>query len=620
MPTLSTLKDPLKESQLYLRRVVIATLVIGVCTLILIYRLVYFQISQHHRYALLSRNNQLKITPIPPTRGLITDRYGEVLATNVPTFNLELIRQKTDNIPNTLARLKKLIPISPAQEQAFYKQMRYTRHRENVPIRFKLTEMEIATFSLHKHEFPGIEVVAHPIRHYPFDSLFAHVLGYIGPISDVDLATINPIRYRGTYHIGKTGLEKQYESLLHGTVGYQHVETDAHGHVVRVQDTTPPTPGDNLTLGIDLGLQIAAEKAMGNLRGAVVALDPNSGDILTLVSTPTFDPNLFTQGIDIPTYDTLQHDPNRPLFNRVINGLYPPASTIKPLAALQGLATKVIQPQAEIFDPGWFQLSEDGRKYRDWKPGGHGHVNLERALAHSCDTYFFILSQKLGGTALAEVFKKFGLGKRTGIDFPRESDGLVPTDTWKQQVKKEAWFPGDTLNMGIGQGYTLSTPLQIAQLASILANRGKWVPPHLVIATSPADNSVLTAMITPSETSISDYRPEQWEMVVEGMRQVVHGGGTAHKISQGLTYTLAAKTGTAQVFNLKADQKYEAHKIKAHLRDHSWFMGFAPVKNPKIAIAVIVENKLETSSAEIARRILDHFFKELSELSKETTS
>ena len=609
MPTLSTLKDPQKETQLYLSRVLIATAIIVVCVMILIYRLVYFQIFQYHRYSLLSRNNQLKITPIPPTRGLITDRFGQILATNVPTFNLELIRQKTDNIPNTLEALKKLITITPTQEQAFYKQLRYTRHRENVPIRLKLTELEVATFSLHKHQFPGIEVVAHPIRHYPFNTLFAHVLGYIGPISDLDIANINPVQYRGTYHVGKTGLEKFYESHLHGMVGYQHIETDAHGHVVRIQDNIPPIPGDNLTLGIDLSLQLAAARAMDNLRGAIVVLDPNTGDILAMLSTPTFDPNLFTQGIDIPSYDSLQNDPERPLFNRAINGLYPPASTVKSLPALQGLASKIISAQSPIiFDPGWFQLSEEGRKYRCWKRTGHGAVNLERALAHSCDTYFFMLALKLGGATLAEVFQKFGLGKRTGIDFPRESEGLVPTDAWKQQVKKEPWYPGDTLNMGIGQGYTLSTPLQIAQLAATLANRGKVVTPRLVIATASSDNTVLTATVTPPAKQITDFRPEHWDTIIEGMRQTVHGGGTGQKISQGLTYTIASKTGTAQVFNLKSDQKYEAHKIKAHLRDHSWFMGFAPIKNPQIAIAVLVENKFETSSAEVARRVLDHFF------------
>ena len=611
MPILSTLKDPRKESKLYLSRVLIATVVICLCTLILISRLAYFQIIQHHRYALLSRNNQLKITPIPPTRGLIFDRYGQLLATNVPTFSLEMIRQKIGNIPSTLAELKTLIPITPAQEQAFYKQLRYTRNRESVPIRLKLTELEVARFSLHKHRFPGIEVVAHPIRHYPFNTLFAHVLGYIGPLNEQDLAKVNKIKYRGTYHIGKTGLEKFYESTLHGDVGYQHIETDAHGHVVRIQGTTPPVAGNNLILGIDLDLQIAAFKAMENLKGAVVALDPQTGDILAMVSTPTFDPNLFTQGIDSVSYDALQNTTDRPLFNRVINGLYPPASTVKPLAALQGLASKNINPQTTLFDPGWFQLSDEGRKYRDWKATGHGHVNLEKALAQSCDTFFFSLAQKLGGAVLADVYQQFGLGKPTGIDFPNESGGLVPTESWKQQVKKESWYPGDTLNMGIGQGFTLSTPLQIAQMASILANRGTYFPPRLVIATSTPDNAHFIATESPAMGAITPFRPEQWAAVIEGMRKAVLPGGTAQKIGQGLRYSLAGKTGTAQVFNLKADQKYEVDKIKAHLRDHSWFMGFAPVDNPKIAIAVLIENKYETSSAEVARRVLDHFFEHL---------
>ncbi|MEY3183129.1 MAG: hypothetical protein RLZ35_1114 [Pseudomonadota bacterium] len=608
MPILSTLKDPHKESKLYLSRVLIATGVILVGTLILISRLVYFQIIQHHQYALLSRNNQLKITPIPPTRGLIYDRFGEVLATNVPSFSLEMIRHKIANIADTLTELKTLITITPAQEQAFYKQLRYTRNRESVPIRLKLTELEIARFSLNKHRFPGIEVVAHPIRHYPFHALFAHVLGYIGPLNDQDLSNVNKVKYRGTRHIGKTGLEKFYETTLHGDVGYQHIETDAHGHVVRVQGTTPPVPGNNLILGIDLALQSAAFKAMNHLKGAVVALDPQTGDILAMVSTPTFDPNAFTQGIDVASYDALQHAPDRPLFNRVINGLYPPASTVKPLVGLQGLATKQINSQTTLYDPGWFQLNEEGRKYRDWKQSGHGHVNLEKALAQSCDTYFFALAQKLGGSALATVYQQFGLGQMTGIDFPRESSGLIPTEAWKQQTKKEYWYPGDTLNMGIGQGFMLSTPLQIAQVAAILANRGTYFAPRLVIATASPDNGDFTATESPPAMAINQFKPEQWAAVIEGMRKTVLPGGTAQKMGQGLKYSVAAKTGTAQVFNLKTDQKYEADKLKAHLRDHSWFMGFAPIDNPKIALAILVENKYETSAADVARRILDHFF------------
>lgn len=615
MSALFTLKDHLRENQLYLNRVTVASVSILLLTILLVSRLFYFQIIQHARYTTLSRNNQLKINPIPPTRGLIFDRDGQLLAGNVPAFSLEITRNKVPHLKETLTALKKLIPISEAQEQAFYKQLRYTRSSESVPIRLKLTELEVASFSVQKHQFPGVEVVAHPIRHYPFKTLFAHVIGYIGPLNEQDLTIVDKIQYRGTYHMGKTGLEKFYETELHGQIGYQQAETDAHGHMVRVRGSTPPTAGNNLYLAIDLGLQQAAFDALGTLKGAVIAIDPRNGDVLAMVSNPSFDPNAFTQGIDSDSYDKLQFSSERPLFNRVVNGLYPPASTVKTILALQGLESGLITTKTQIFDPGWYQLNGEGRKYHDWnwrRSGqGHGTVNLEKALAQSCDTYFFALANKMGAPLLLSAYQRFGLGQKTGLDFPYESPGLLPTPEWKKRVKKESWYPGDTLNIGIGQGFGLSTPLQIAQLAAILANRGQYVPPRLVIGLGAHAQTDFIENPVPTRQQITLTNPEHWEYVIEGMRKTVHvPGGTAYKISKGLQYSVAAKTGTAQVFNLKQDQKYEAHKLKSHLRDHSWFMGFAPINHPKIAIAVLVENKYQTSSAEIARQVLDHFFEQ----------
>lgn len=618
MKALSTLKDHSKENQLYLNRAIVASLVVFGLMLILFLRIAYFQILQHHRYTTLSQNNQLKITPIPPIRGLIYDRRGRLLASNIPAFSLEMTPNKLEDLCETIEALKKIIPITEAQEQTFYKQLRYKRRTESIPVRLKLTELEIAAFSLKKHLFPGVEVVAHPVRYYPSSDLLAHVLGYLGPMNETDLAQIDKIQYRGTYHIGKTGLEKFYESILHGQAGYQQAETDAHGQIVRVQSRSLPIPGKHLIISIDLNLQTAATKALGSLKGAVIALDPHNGDILAMVSSPSFDPNLFTQGIDTDTFDQLQFSTDRPLFNRIVNGLYPPGSTVKPAVGLQGLALKFITPNTTIFDPGWFQLTENGRRYRDWnwQTGGHGYVNLEKAIAQSCDTYFFTLSNHMGPQALIDIYRYFGLGQKTGIDFPNESQGLLPSPAWKQQTKKEAWYAGDTINIGIGQGFLQSTPLQIVQMASFIANRGVAVIPRLKIAevdTPEMSNSGSLPPAMPvlvhSRIQPSNISKEQWEHIIEGMRKTIATvGGSGHKIHAGLTYPLAGKTGTSQVFNLKADQKYEAHKIKASLRDHSWFMGFAPIQQPQIAIAVLVENKFQRSAVEVAREVLDHFF------------
>lgn len=614
MPNLHTLKDHFRETHLYLNRTVIAAYSILIVFLSLIARLIFLQFSEYEWYSTLSLNNQVRIVPIHPARGLIFDRKGVCLADNAPAFSLELTPALTPHIPETLLHLSTLLKLTDSEKRTFYKQLKLKHTHESVPIRLKLTEEEVATFIMEKHRFPGVEIVARLIRHYPLGAKAAHAIGYIGPINEQELETLDLSNYRGTYHIGKTNIEKYYESILHGQIGYQHIETDARGRMIRVLKRIPPKPGKNLHLSLDSRLQAAAFDALGDLNGVIVALDPKTGEILALVSKPSFEPELFTQGIDSATYEALRTAPDRPLFNRAITGQYPPGSIVKPFIALHALEQGTITPQFSLYDPGWYQLNGHGRLYRDWiylsKKHGHGSVDVEKAIMQSCDTYFFALAHKLGIHALHTIYTQIGFGKLTDIDMSGERTGLAPSAEWKKRTKKEPWHAGDTLNVGIGQGYMLTTPLQVAQAAAILANKGHYYKTHIVQATSETEQTPIPIIRQPS-TPIALQHSEHWDLVIRAMQKVVHTpGGTAYRISHGLKYTLAGKTGTAQVFNLKQNEKYEVHKLKTQLRDHSWFMGFAPVEDPEIAIAVLVENKYKTSGADIARIILDHFFEQ----------
>ncbi len=590
-----------------------ATLLIAILTIILIGRLVFLQIHHHALYKTLALNNQVRIVPITPTRGLIFDRNGVLLAENLPAFSLEITPERTPNIQGTLDAIQTIIPLSVEEHDRFKKQLKYKRRNEGIPLRLKLTEEEVAKFSVEKHHLPGVDIVARLIRHYPFNSGFAHALGYVGPISEKDLMEIDATNYRGTYSMGKIGIEKFYESILHGKTGYQHIETDAKGRTIRILNRIPPTAGADLYLSLDSQLQHACIEALNDQKGAVVAIVPQTGEVLALVSTPSFDPNLFAQGIDVNSYKTLQHSPDKPLFDRAIRGQYPPGSTIKPLVALQGLELGLITPEFRIFDPGWYQLNGAGRLYRDWiyfsKRHGHGSVDLEKAMSQSCDTYFFTLAHKMGVHHLHTVYTQFGLGKRTHIDITGEAQGLAPNAEWKKRVYNEAWYPGDTLNIGIGQGTFLTTPLQMAHVTAILANRGHSFMPRIVSAIDELHTGTPVSQLPKPAQVIALQNHKNWEIVINAMQKVVHlPGGTAFRISKGIQYQMAGKTGTAQVFNLKQNEKYEANKVKAHLRDHSWFIAFAPIDKPKIAIAVLIENKHNKTGADIARVVLDSFF------------
>jgi len=607
MPVLFSIKDHFQETKLFFNRTIVAILVITGLTTTLIVRTLYLQISQHDLYTTLSRNNQVSIVPVRPTRGLIYDRNGILLADNVPAFSLEIMRKHARKLTNELDELQKIIQLSPHDLENFQKQIKFKRNSDSVTLKANLNEEEVARFSVEKLRFPRVEVVARLIRRYPHKNITAHALGYVGPISENDLVRIDTAKYRGTQHIGKTGLEYSYEGMLHGEPGYQQIETNVRGQVVQILSYTPPQPGKNLYLSIDIELQKRAVEALSNLgrqNGALVAIDPSTGDVLALVSKPSFDPNIFVKGIDVKSYKSLQKDKGRPLFNRALQGQYAPASTVKPLAALRALELGIVNPKTHIFDPGWFRLHEDGRLYRDWKRKGHGWVNLQAAIEESCSTYFFQLANKMGIDNLNNIFDRFGLGRKTGIDIVGELSGINPSRKWKEGAKNQPWYAGDTLNVGIGQGYTLVTPIQIATVATIIGNRGVKPKPRIVRSIGNESSQTQVAIEQPEKIDISD---KHWSFLIKAMQRVLRSpSGTAHRIRT-KHYTIAGKTGTGQVYSLKQDEEYDEKITPKHLRDNSWFMAFAPVDKPKIAIAVIIENG--HGGTIVAKKVLNKFFK-----------
>lgn len=582
------------SSQFFHTRMTLAK--IGICLffVILLSRLTYLQWWQYERYHSLAVQNQIRLLPIPAPRGLIFDRHGTLIADNRPSFQLSLKQTPVLTLEEALKRLKNLGLLTENE---------LTPLNPNRIIKNHLSEDEMAIFALHRYELPDVELNATLDRHYPHGPLFAHVLGYIGEISEQELKTVDPIAYRGTPLIGKMGVEKVYESTLHGITGYQQAETNAEGKIIRTLSDVPPIPGKSIILTLDASLQKVAFDALGTQKGAVVALNPSDGSILALVSTPSFDPNGFARGLDTTTYQALRNDANLPLFNRVLQGQYPPASTIKPLVALLALRDQVVTPQFSIVDPGWFQLGAKGRRYRDWKEHGHGTVDLKNAIIQSCDTYYYRLASKMSGEALSAGLQSFGYGEITDIDLSHERAGFVPTPQWKQQAFQQPWYGGENLNLVIGQGYLLATPLQMAQMAALLANQGTQYQPHVL------DHIQGQEAPEPQRLRSLTFNPNHWHLVLEAMRGVVeHPSGTAHYLKSGTTYSFAGKTGTSQVFSLKSHEKYRAERLATHLHDHSLFIAFAPIENPQIAIAVIVENS--KGAPKIAKAVLDAYCRE----------
>ncbi len=598
------LKDHEKDARLVRNRVVVGAIAVVLLVCVLIARLYYLQIIQYDYHSTLSENNRAHVQPIPPTRGLIFDRNGVIVADNRPSFSLSMTRERAGNWQEVLDTIVEVLELTEDDRALFEKRMRQGRRPfEPVPILFELNEEQIARVAVNQFRLPGVEVVAQLVRHYPQGAHFAHSVGYVGRINEKELKTLDPVNYSGTHHIGKTGIERFYEDALHGQVGYEEVETNARGRVLRVLKRTDPKPGKDIVLSLDIKLQEAAEAALGGRRGAVVALDPRTGEVLAMVSQPSFDPNLFVTGISFKAYAELRDSIDRPLFNRVLRGLYPPGSTIKPAVAIAGLDSGVVNASSRVFDPGYYQLPNYDHKYRNWNRSGDGWVDLDTAIMRSNDTYFYDLAHKMGIDRLSSYMNKFGIGQRVSLDMFEESAGLMPSREWKRATRRQAWFPGETLILGIGQGYMQATPLQLAQATALIANKGVWNRPHLaktIEGQPPVDENPMANIVLRDKSD--------WAKVTHGMEQVMHNArGTARKAALGAQYRIAGKSGTAQVVAIKQGEKYDRNKLQERHRDHALFVAFAPAEAPQIVVSVMVENGESGSgvAAPVVRQIMD---------------
>ena len=613
MPQPIRLKDHERDARLVRRRVVVGAVLVVMLTLVLVARAYYLQVIQYDHHTTLAENNRIHVQPIPPTRGLIFDRNGVIIADNRPSFSLTVTRERAGDWQAVLDTLVQVLELTAEDRAIFEKRFRQGRRPfEPVPILFELTEEQIARIAVNQFRLPGVEVTAQLVRHYPLGEHFAQSVGYVGRINEQELKKLDPVDYSGTHHIGKTGAEKFYENVLHGEVGYEEVETNARGRVLRVLKRTEPQSGRDLTLNLDLKLQQAAEAALAGRRGAVVAIEPATGGILAMASQPSFDPNLFVTGISFKDYAALRDSIDRPLYNRVLRGLYPPGSTIKPMVAAAGLDAGVITERSRIFDPGYYQLPNYEHKYRNWNRNGEGWVDLQLAIMRSNDTYFYDLALKLGVRRLHDYLYGMGIGRRVSIDLGEEAEGLMPSPEWKRARYRQAWYPGETLILGIGQGYMQATPLQLAQATALVANKGRWVRPRLLRSAAGLTPEQLMAdgeipqVETPPDVVLKDMK--YWDMVSNGMQQVLHNPrGTAFKVGSQALYRIAGKSGTAQVVAIKQGEKYDRSKIKERHRDHALFIAFAPVENPQIAVAVMVENGESGSgvAAPVVKQVMD---------------
>jgi penicillin-binding protein 2 len=615
----TTIKDHWGEQRLFEQRVLIAGGVLVLLFAVLVGRLVWLQIVQYDYYTELSQGNRVKVEPNPATRGTIYDRNGAILAENRPAYQLELVREQVPDLDATLARLVEIGLLAAEDLDDTRRLINSRRPFEPVPIRLRLADEDIARFAVRRFEFQGVDIATRLARYYPEGEIAVHALGHVGALSERDLERVDQTAYAGTSTIGKLGLESAYEDPLHGRNGSREILVNARGRSVeRVGPLAPrlssvaPVPGRELLLSIDLPVQRLAEKAVWDQRAAVVAIDPNNGDIIALVSRPGFDPNGFARGLTRSEFAALNTDIDRPLFNRALRGVYPPGSTIKPLVALAGLTYGVRTPREAVACGGYFMLPGSRHRFRDWKPRGHGTVAMVPAIAQSCDVYFYGLAARLGPERLAEFLGHFGLGAPTGIDIGGEKGGLLPSPEWKRKAfsrkQDQVWFPGETVIFGIGQGFMLATPLQLAHMTAIIGARGKNFQPRLVTAIrDPVSGAVEKIPPKPLET-VAATSPENWQVAIDGMLAVMEGG-TASRSAQGAPYRIAGKTGTAQVFTVAQNEKYDERTIDERLRDHAWFVAFAPAEDPKIAVAVLVENGRSGSgtAAPIARRVMDAY-------------
>lgn len=607
------MQDVAAETRLFNHRALFAMAFVVLMFGVIIVNMYHLQVSSYQVYQTRSEGNRIKVVPLAPNRGLITDRNGILLADNRPVFSLELVPEQIDDMAATLTALAELIEISEEQQTNFLKEVRQQRRFNSIAIKEQLNDEEVAIVSVNLHRFPGVTVEARLSRHYPFGDLFTHALGYIGRINTSDLSRLEEneqlANYAATRDIGKIGLERYYEAELHGTMGYQEVEVNNRGRLIRVLRFVPASSGKNIRLNLDVGLQLTAQQILLEKRGAIVAMDPRDGAILAFYSNPSYDPNLFVHGISSTNYNALLNSPDRPLINRVTQGIYPPASTIKPHLALLGLETNTITPTTRVWDPGYFQLPGVEHRYRDWKRWGHGWVDVYSAIVESCDTFFYDMGVKLGIDRISDYMQSMGFGEKSGVDIFEESNTNMPSRGWKRARHNQPWYHGDTVAVSIGQGYWTTTPLQLLVTTAVLLNDGQQPTPHLA---KELTNELGTDTVSTSLKNVTPVvNPGNWQVVRDAMLQTVNTQkGTAFNAFRGASYTAGGKTGTAQVVSIAQDAKYDANAINERHRDNAMYIGYAPADAPTIVIAVTVENTGGggSTAAPIARQMLDYYF------------
>ncbi|MCX8661113.1 penicillin-binding protein 2 [Gilliamella sp. B2772] len=605
-----------------MRRALFAFVVIILLIFVLLANLADLQISNFSYYSTKSNNNRIEIIPIPPSRGMIYDRNGTPLAINNITYQLNIVPDKTKNLNEQFEQLKKIVDLTDEDIENFQKDRRNYRSHRPVPLKENLTEKQIARFIVDQHRFPFVSIVKIQHRYYPYGASLTHILGYISKINSQDKQRLEEenkaSNYVATFNIGKMGIERYYEDVLHGTAGNEKVEVNSRGRIVRLLEQHPPQAGEDIYLSINLKLQLYIESLLAGRKASVVAINPNNGEILAMVSSPSYDSNDFVGGISSKKYSELLNDPSKPLFNRALLGAYPPASTVKPFISIAALSEGVVSPKSVVNDPGWWQLPGTERRYRDWLKWGHGHVDVLRAIEESVDTYFYQVAYDMGIDRLNLWMTKFGYGQRTGIDISpsEETRAVMPSREWKLKRHKKSWLQGDTIPVGIGQGYWTATPMQMAKALTTLINNGKTYTPHFLLykKSDIINTNQNQPLIDPSKyiekNSLVDVNPTYWALAKEGMHRVMFGArGTARKVYAGAKYQAAGKSGTAQVYGLKENETYNAHRIPEHLRDHALFIAYAPYDKPKIALAIVLENGGGGSSngGAVARKILDYY-------------
>lgn len=606
--THNQVKNLQQEKKIFNLRIYFAMALVGICLAVLIIRYGYLQLYQHQHFQTISESNRIRLQSIPPARGNIYDRNGILLAHNYPIFSITVNKAQYPKINNLINNLQPILNLSAEDIGQVQKRFKDARKTDQVTIKFHLTDEDIARFSEVKYQFPDVEIATQMTRIYPYDDLFAHLIGYVGRINDKELKVIDKDKYAGTNLIGKIGIEKFYEQLLHGQKGHESVEVNVHGTVLKHLEHQPAIRGNDLYLSLDFHLQKFASEQLAQKRGAIIALDPRNGEVLAMVSSPSFNPNLFVTGISHKDYNNLNENLDQPLYNRALQGTYPPASTIKPMAGLGGIHYGYIDWNTKIFDPGYFQIPGDSHKFRDWKKSGHGIVDLHKAITQSSDTYFYILSYQMGIDNMYKWMTQFGFGEKTGIDLPYEGSGLYPSPEWKMRTRGTKWLMGETISVSIGQGAFTATPLQLALSTAIVANSGKHITPHLL-----KESKGSTPYPIHHDTDgkiLFNGTPNDWVKMHHAMIDVIQSG-TGQGIKSGLQYQIAGKTGTAQVKSIAQGKHYNEALLSERHYDHALFIGFAPADNPQIVLAIILENgRSGSAAAKVARPIFDYWLKE----------